>query len=99
MKKEPAMSPQRFLSISLHVAAECPCCRYIVEWLRYHLLYGVQHFYLLSNECDEAAHVRTMNLLAPVRARARSWAVDSCDWSLCEGRTTKRMHRWSGAVG
>ncbi len=40
-----------------------------MEWLRYHLLYGVQHFYLLSNECDEAAHVRTMNLLAPVRAR------------------------------
>ena len=41
--------------------------RYMVEWLEYHLLYGVQHVYLLSNECEEGAHARMMDLLAPVR--------------------------------
>ena len=38
---------------------------YIVEWLEYHLLIGIQHFYLLSNDCDDDDRAAATAALTP----------------------------------
>jgi len=40
-------------------------CRYLQEWLEYHLLLGVGRFILVPNECEEAEWRPYEELLAP----------------------------------
>ncbi len=43
--------------------------RYLEEWLAYHALIGVQHFFLASNDCADGPFARAEAVLAPhVRA-------------------------------
>lgn len=39
--------------------------RYLEEWLEYHMLIGVQHFFLMSNECDTDEAEAAKALLQP----------------------------------
>ncbi len=46
-------------------------CRYLEEWLEYHLLVGVQHFYLMSNECEAGTAAEAKALLQPYIAAGK----------------------------
>jgi len=49
----------------LRVCTERP--RFLPEWLEYHHLIGVQHFYLVSNDCDDLVHNATLTVLSRYR--------------------------------
>ena len=38
---------------------------YLVEWLEYHLLIGVEFFYVISQDCPEADSAATVSVLQP----------------------------------
>lgn len=46
--------------------------RFLVEWLEYHLLIGVEHFFMVGNDCADAA-LASRSVLAPY---VRSGAVE-----------------------
>ncbi len=40
-----------------------------MEWIEYHLLLGVDHVYLFSNECDDRLHASMLWVVGPFIAR------------------------------
>ncbi len=51
------------LKLSCRCRTSPRACRNLKEWIEYHLLIGVQQFYLLTNECDQDEHVKSMRVL------------------------------------
>ena len=43
----------------------CALSSNLKEWLDYHLLIGIQHFFLLSNECDRKEAAAAREVLEP----------------------------------
>jgi len=39
--------------------------RYLVEWIEYHLLVGVDHFHMVTNDCEKSAADASRSLLEP----------------------------------
>lgn len=71
---------------------------YLIEWLEYHLLVGVQHFFLSSNDCGAAAGT-VRQLLQPYVQRGRV-TLDTrfaCAPGAVQGAAYARMHERNGS--
>ena len=71
---------------------------YLIEWLEYHLLVGVQHFFLSSNDCGAAA-TTVWQLLQPYVQRDLV-TLDmhyACAPGAVQGAAYARMHERNGS--